>query len=908
MKVSSRIWFPIAVLSILTAGIIGAATPPKKGRPQKKAMPPDTVLYTADAYRLNRKLDLETIRIADSLLDAGEDLAAQAADTVKRLTARDTIKPPEELRWSDPFRFKYYVALVDSATHVLVRDSLRHTSDSLRKSANVLWDKYIAVSDSLGQNEARPDSMIYAAEDLRARMDSLDWRKIDSIYFADSAAVAKAAFEAWYNSLSPKERRKYDKEKMLPIKMHIADSIRRAKEDAKAKKDSIIKATPRVIESFALPDSMYFSRMVVWNTEPEFHQIRPVHYDTTFNYRFHDYPWKHKDVNANWLGVSGSPVQYYNFLNRQGDEGVDFYNALEPWSYNVRTVQHFNTKVPYTELCYFGTLLAADAKESDNLHIFTTQNITPALNFSLMFDRFGGGGMLDNEITKNKNSVVDVNYMGKRYMMNAGFIHHNVSREENGGVADRMWVRDTTVEAREMPVTLSDASSSTKKNTFYLEQQLSIPFNFIYEMRARHDTTFYFNADSLDKDLTTAFIGHSSEYSTYSRLYKDNIPTSNKIARAFYNDSFRLNPTSSYDSLGVRKLENRVFVRFQPWSSHSLISKVEGGIGDRYLQYFDSTSLRPAKHVENSVFLYAGAEGKFLGFLNWDAKADYTLLGYNFGDLGIEGNADMHFYPFRKARRSPLSVSAHFETTLREPNYYQKVMNVNHFGWDNDFGKISTTKIRGNVSVPHWGTAVDVGYSLLANNVYYDSLGIARQNAKAMSVLSAALTKNFAIGPLHLDNTALLQFSSRQDIVPVPTLALNARWYFQFVVQWDESKTNKVMEMQIGADAYYNTKWYAPRYNPNIGVFYNQREELYNNGPWFDLFINIQWKRACLFIKYQNAGKGWPMKKFDYFSSDRYIITQNGTDGLKIGLYWPFYTEPGTGKSGGGSSSKGGRR
>ncbi len=176
-----------------------------------------------------------------------------------------------------------------------------------------------------------------------------------------------------------------------------------------------------------------------------------------------------------------------------------------------------------------------------------------------------------------------------------------------------------------------------------------------------------------------------------------------------------------------------------------------------------------------------------------------------------------------------------------------------------------------------------------------------------MSVLSAALTKNFAIGPLHLDNTALLQFSSRQDIVPVPTLALNARWYFQFVVQWDESKTNKVMEMQIGADAYYNTKWYAPRYNPNIGVFYNQREELYNNGPWFDLFINIQWKRACLFIKYQNAGKGWPMKKFDYFSSDRYIITQNGTDGLKLGLYWPFYTEPGTGKSSGGSS-KGGRR
>ena len=55
-----------------------------------------------------------------------------------------------------------------------------------------------------------------------------------------------------------------------------------------------------------------------------------------------------------------------------------------------------------------------------------------------------------------------------------------------------------------------------------------------------------------------------------------------------------------------------------------------------------------------------------------------------------------------------------------------------------------------------------MGYALLANNVYYDTLGIVRQNATPMSVLSAALTKDFAFGPVHLDNRALLQFSSNQ--------------------------------------------------------------------------------------------------------------------------------------------------
>ena len=37
---------------------------------------------------------------------------------------------------------------------------------------------------------------------------------------------------------------------------------------------------------------------------------------------------------------------------------------------------------------------AKKEKEADNLHLFTTQNITPELNFQLLYERFGGEGML----------------------------------------------------------------------------------------------------------------------------------------------------------------------------------------------------------------------------------------------------------------------------------------------------------------------------------------------------------------------------------------------------------------------------------------------------------------------------------------------------------------------------------
>ena len=724
-------------------------------------------------------------------------------------------------------------------------------------------------------------------DSLKALLDTSLWDKLDSIYLAASTARAKAAFEAWYAGLSKAERKKYDQEQRIQLKMAQMDTLRRIKEEKKNIRDSIAETTPRILETYALPDSLYYKRVVAWTRDPDFGKISAYVPDTTFNYHFHDYPFHRNDVNATWLGVAGSPVQYYNWFLRRSDEGVEFYDAQESWSFSHRTLPHYNTKVPYTELGYFGTLFSNRDKESDNLHIFTTQNITPALNFALSFDRFGGGVILESEETINKTSTVRLNYLGKRYTAHAGYIRNLVSRKENGGINDIKWIRDTTVEARDIKVNLSGARSKIVKNTFFLDQQLRIPFPFINKLKARRDTSYHFNADSLDRDITTAFIGHSSEFSTYMRQYTDAITGS--PGTDFY-DLFRYGPVSE-DSLRVAKLDNKVYIRLQPWSSEGIVSKLDLGVGDYLKTYYDSTTVRPTKHSENSVYIYAGAEGQLRSNAFWNAKAHYVLLGHDFADFDVEANAEFRFYPFRRARKSPVSLSAHFDTELRRPTFYQQHINLNHFAWDNDFGKVSTTRLQGRVDIPYWKLSAEIGYALLGNTIYYDASGIIRQHAGAMSVLSANLRKEFVFGPLHLDNRALIQVSSNQKVVPVPAVALNLRYYFQFVVQRDEQKKN-VMVMQIGADAYCNTRWYSPAWNPNVGVFYNQDQRTYRNGPFFDIFVNVQWKRACVFIKYQNAGGGWPMRSLDYFSADRYTITTSGMDGLKFGVYWPFYTQP----------------
>ena len=870
MKALSRILFPSVVTAVALSGAIGFNREPV----ETLEVPVfsevgDTVIYPHDGYRLRRNAaQLQEAVELDSILALTDaDTTSFILDTVPHLTARDTIKVPDSLRFSDPFRFKYYIALLDSLTHVNV-------VDSLKKDFRVRTE---------------------AGDSLAALRDSLDWMKIDSIYCADSAAAAIARFKQWYASLSKEERKAYDNEQKALKKLAAADSLRVVKEQKQSARDSIIENTPRILETFALPDSMQYKRIIAWTLDQDFQKMNVYIPDTSYNYHFYDYPIYRKDVNATWLGVPGSPAQYYNFFNRSSDSNVEFYKAQEPWAFSVHNLPHYNSKTPYTELAYFGTILAKKALESDNLHIMTLQNITPELNVSLQFDRFGGGGMLESEETANRNFVARTNFLGKKYLMHAGYISNYVGRQENGGITENRWITDTTVDARTIAVHLNGASSRIKKNTFFLDQQWRIPFNFINRIKARKDSTFIFNADSLQRDITTAYIGHSSEFSTYTRHYKDNI--SGSPGSDFYHDVFNYGK-QSLDSMRVMHLENKVFLRLQPWSSEGIVSKLDLGLGD-YLRTFyaqkDTAAVRGSNVTQNSAFVYAGAEGQIRNFFNWNAKARTVFLGEDAGDFLVEANAGFNAYPFRRAKGSPLSLKAHFETGLKNPTFYEKHIFANHYAWDrDDFKKISTTKLQAELNIPHWKLNLKVGYALLNNNLFYDSYSIIQQNSSAMSVFSANLKKEFVLGPLHLDNNILYQKSSRQEVVPVPELALNLKYYFQFVVQRNADKTANVMVMQIGLNGWWNTAWNAPAWNPNLGVFFNQTTNSYNNGPYFDLFVNVQWKRCCIFLKYQNIGQNiWP-KKPDYFSADHYIlVNQTGIfDPLKIGIMWPFYMQP----------------
>ena len=449
----SKIWFPAILTGLAAVQSFGIDT----GRYSRLLFQQDSLAHTTDTGSIIQEdslYGLDTIQADDSLylsdtLQAADSLAAEdsvlaqdsiiAADSAlaEAIQARDTITVPDSLRYTDTLKFKYYIALKDSVTRAAVRDSLR----------------------SIG--------------------DSLELHRLDSLVFKDSTETAIRDSIAWFNSLSRRDRKKYLAELRDAQKLVELDSILAAKDSIRAYKDSIIENTPRILNTYVLPDSMQYKRLVMWDHDRYFNDIRLRENDTTYNYHFTEYPFLKDDVNAVYLGVIGSPTETYNFFKREEAENAVFYTPYMAYSYTPENLPMYNTKTPYTELAYWGTLFANAEKEESNVRVMTTQNILPELNLRLEYNRFGGNGMLQNEDTDNRTFVAAANYLGKKYFMNVGYIYNRIEKSENGGIIDNSWIRDTTVDAREIAVRLKEAGNTVKKNTVFLDQSYRIPFDFL---------------------------------------------------------------------------------------------------------------------------------------------------------------------------------------------------------------------------------------------------------------------------------------------------------------------------------------------------------------------------------------------------------------------------------------------
>lgn len=748
-------------------------------------------------------------------------------------------------------------------------DSIGNTKlDSL---THALTDSLALVqTDSL----AKPDSIVYS------RPDSIDLAKLVELKIqGEEELIAQMYDSLWVASgytLLPLDSLDLQNLAFPPI-VYTPKELRRMHRDSvRAYVDSVIRNTPRVLDTYLFDDSTKYKRLFMWTADKYFNDQTVIPLDTSFNYHYTELPYQRDDAGANYVGVAGGAMQYHNYFKREKLDEFPFWEVYLPYSYTPETMPFYNTKTPYTELAYWGTLFANKQKAENNVKFLHTQNLTPSFNANVIYQRFGSEGFLDKESTDNRTFTFTGNYIGKKYVAQGGYIFNKVKRTENGGIADPKWVLDTLVDAKTIPVVLNNtAGNILRRNTVFLTHSYSFRFS-----NKQKDSTAT-DVDSLKlRDGTRAFIGHSFDMSIYSKKYVDNIGLGDSLARALYNNQFYINPTESADSNRVFQIENRVFISLQPWDKNAIISKLDAGVGHQHISYY---GFEPKHFISgnkttkyDNLYMYFGAKGTLKRYFGWNAMARYDFMGYTQNDLLINGNIRFSTYP--KKLKQGIHLTAGITVSNKRPSYFYNHLYTNHYYWNNDFNKTTETKIEAKFQIPDAKFEVFFGYSLLNNNVYLDSLAQARQNNSSMSVLTAYLRKDFKLWKFHFDNKILFQHSSNQEVMPLPKLSLDLRYYLEFYL------VKNVLNVQLGANAIFATKYYAPGYNPALGMFYNQREEKIGGSPNIDVFVNLQWKRACIFVKYINAGQGWP--NGDYFSAYRYIKPQKA---LKLGIFWPFY-------------------
>lgn len=660
----------------------------------------------------------------------------------------------------------------------------------------------------------------------------------------------------------------------FPPKVYTPKELKRMQRDSiLAFKDSVIRSQPRILETYIFPDSLMYKRMFLWKTGTYFNNPVEIKPDTTFNANYTELPTEKYDVGATSLGVSGSAMQYYNFFKREEFSIFPFLAPYLPYSYTPETMPFYNVKTPYTELAYWGTLFANKQKEETNIKFMHTQNITPSFNFNVLYQRYGASGILQKEKTDNRTFAITGNYLGKRYVAQGGYLFNRVKRQENGGLTDPSMILDTIVDVRTIPIALQDANTAIKRNTFFITHSYGIPFNFLQKR------------DSLGKrdsiglgEGTMAYIGHTGEFSSYTKSYKDNIGLKDSLGRDLYHDAFYINPTTSADSARVMKIENRFFIRIQPWAKEAIISRVDAGLGYQFLNLYgfhQNYFLEGNKNTkQNNLYLYFGASGQLKKYFEWEGLGIYNFAGYNINDFSVDGKAKFSTYPLDGG----IHLTGKIHISSKRPSFFFNNYYSNHYIWENDFNKATSTKIEATLTIPKYKFEAYFGYALLSNNIFLDTLGMAKQNTDAMSVLTAYVKKDFRVWKFHFDNQVLFQLSSKEDIVPLPKLSLNLRYYLEF------SLVKDVLKVQLGANTTFNTKYYAQAYSPALGLFHNQDREQIGDNPYIDLFVNMQWKRASIFVKYVNAAQNWPTS--DYFSAYRYLRPQTA---LKFGIHWPFY-------------------
>jgi hypothetical protein len=557
---------------------------------------------------------------------------------------------------------------------------------------------------------------------------------------------------------------------------------------------------------------------------------------------------------GNYYATLGNPGLAHKSMvyNPAIKSGFNFgINAFEKYLFNNDSIHHYWVGRPYTHLFFI-----QGAKKEQNLHVDHSQNVSSWFNLGLQFDYVNSPGYYQNQEADDKNFVFKTRFQTRdyRYMVLANYIHNKLRIEENGGIVyDTVFEENTSPDRRGIEVNLYNANNSYKENIYYVKQFFKLSKR--HRFRSEEDTTQY--TSFFDK-LNPGNISHAILLNQRTYLYQQ--PTSDN--NGFYPNTYdSINGT--YDSTHIFSIENQ-FSWTNTDNSKKQLLTFNFMVRHLYTEY----SVDSTRNIYNQLIPTAQVKFRVSDVLKVGFFGDFVTGNSNAGDFNLLGN---------------LTLSTKFGTLRyelqnanQEPGKFYSAYRSNHFRWQNDFSKLYFFINRASLTYQTFTG----GFSLFAieNFVYMNAEGLPDQLNSNLQVLQVHARKLFRLGNFGIDLRAIYQKASNVEGIRVPELLGDGSFYFT------KDLFKQAAILQTGFDVFYNTAYYAYGYIPALRSFQIQDEKEVGNYVYANAFLNLQIKRARLFVKYHNLG--FLLKDYRYYTVPTYPMRDGG---IRFGVSWMFY-------------------
>ena len=629
----------------------------------------------------------------------------------------------------------------------------------------------------------------------------------------------------------------------------------------------------------------------------------------------------------NYLGNLGSPRMSRIFFDRPDDSQFIF---LDPYNFSFQRPQDVvftNTLSPFTNLTYYKSLNNRNGEE--RFKSYFAINANKRLGFGFNIDYLYGRGMYSDQNTAFFNGNLFAYYRGDKYDMHFIFSNNNMKMAENGGIADDRYITDPLDMAEgkkqyastDIPTNLNKVWNHNsgyhvflthrynlgfyKKNNKEqnvndsLPQLMDLPTDSLINKSMNDSLKTTEKIDSIDVNPefvpVTSFI-HTLQIDLDKRKYitQDNSQAQKLYEYNFFgNDSTDLTKrTSIKNTFGISLREG-----FNKWAKAGLTAFITHEYRDFTL--CDTTGIddnRIFKHYKENNLSIGGELLKEQGkLLHYRILGELGIAGEDAGQFKVEGKGDLNF----RLLGDTVRLEANAFVKNLNPVFFYRHFHSKHYWWDNtDLSKIMRTRIEGTLHVGKLGTTLRAGVENIKNYTYLDNASVAvtnndgkvtsyknnaivKQDGGNIQILTAMWQQKLKAGIFHLDTEVVYQKSSNENILPLPELSAYANLYLKSALVKD------VFNVELGADARYFTKYYAPDYSPVMGQFYlqNPNEKIEIGGyPMINVYANLQWKRTRIFVMMYHINQG--SGDSNYFLAPHYPINPKM---LKIGISWNFF-------------------